>query len=182
MEIAILGWGSLIWNPKSLKIDGEWKTDGPLLPVEFARISKKWPLTLVIYPGAQEVQVLWALSTYKILSEAIENLRTREETTTNNIGFICIRNNKRKCHETHRKIPAIIQQWAAKKKLDAVIWTDLCSNFKEKTGKEFNEENVIKYLKTLDSEALCKAKEYVSKAPEQIKTQIRNKIMQEFHW
>jgi len=56
MEIAVLSWGSLIWNPKALRINRCWKIDGPLLPIEFARISKKWPLTLVIYPYASEVQ------------------------------------------------------------------------------------------------------------------------------
>lgn len=182
LKIAVLGWGSLIWNPKSLKIVGDWKTDGPSLPVEFARVSRKWPLTLVIYPDALEVQVLWALSTYKVLSEAVENLRYREETTTNNIGFICIRNNKKRYHKTHRKILSIIQNWAVKKKLDAVIWTDLCSNFKKKVGYKLNEDNVIRYLKTLESEALCRAKEYIFKAPEQIKTKIRNKVLQEFDW
>lgn len=156
--------------------------NGPSLPIEFARISRKWPLTLVIYPDASEVQVLWALSVYKILSEAIENLRCREETSTNNIGFICIQNNRSHWHEAHKRILPTIRYWAAKKKFDAVVWTDLCSNFKKKTGNELNEDNIIKYLRNLEGETLCKAKTYICKAPEQIKTKIRLRIIQEFGW
>ncbi len=50
MKIAILGWGSLLWQPKDLQFDKGigWSENGPMLPVEFARISKDGRLTLVI--------------------------------------------------------------------------------------------------------------------------------------
>ena len=50
MKIAILGWGSLLWQPKDLQFDKEigWSKNGPMLPIEFARISKDGRLTLVI--------------------------------------------------------------------------------------------------------------------------------------
>ena len=53
MKIAILGWGSLIWQPKDLKFDANigWKEKGPILPIEFARISKDGRLALVITPN-----------------------------------------------------------------------------------------------------------------------------------
>jgi hypothetical protein len=38
-QIAIIGWGSLISSPGSLLLSSRWHTDGPLLPVEFARVS-----------------------------------------------------------------------------------------------------------------------------------------------
>ena len=57
MEIAVLGWGSLIWCPRELILAGEWKPDGPFLPVEFARVSQDKRLTLVLYPGTEPVQV-----------------------------------------------------------------------------------------------------------------------------
>jgi len=52
MTIAILGWGSLLWD-KNHDFDNQhesWKFDGPLLPLEFSRISKSRDnaLTLVI--------------------------------------------------------------------------------------------------------------------------------------
>lgn len=49
MAIAILGWGSLIWCPGNLRIRGPWRHDGPVLPIEFARISADGRLTLVVH-------------------------------------------------------------------------------------------------------------------------------------
>ena len=46
MKIAVLGWGSLIWDPKELDANNEWNNDGPFLPIEFARISNNGRLTL----------------------------------------------------------------------------------------------------------------------------------------
>jgi hypothetical protein len=142
MKIVFLGWGSLIWCPCDLKIRGEWHRDGPCLPVEFARISENRRLTLVLYPDADRVQVLWAYAEVNNLDEAIESLRKREETTQCKIGFIPIGENKSRC----QVVPEILDKirgWATKKKLDAVIWTDLRSNFKKKIGKELNENNAI---------------------------------------
>lgn len=49
MKIACLGWGSLIWNPGDLKIKTEdWFSGGPILPIEFVRISTDKRVTLVI--------------------------------------------------------------------------------------------------------------------------------------
>jgi len=44
MKIAILGWGSLIWDARLLSInttlfDNGWSSDGPDLPIEFSRVS-----------------------------------------------------------------------------------------------------------------------------------------------
>ena len=38
-NIAILGWGSLIWDPRDLQFDGQWRENGPLFPIEFSRPS-----------------------------------------------------------------------------------------------------------------------------------------------
>src|SRR5690554_8147720 len=82
MKIAILGWGSLIWQPKELNYNKEfgWKNDGPYLPIEFARISNNGRLTLVITPNGTEVQTLYTLSNYKTIEEAILDLAVRKVT------------------------------------------------------------------------------------------------------
>jgi hypothetical protein len=175
MKIVFLGWGSLIWCPCDLKTRGEWHRDGPCLPVEFARISENGRLTLVLYPNADRVQVLWVYAEVNNLNEAIKNLLIREKTTQCRIGFILIKENKSRC----QVVPEIldkIRSWATKKKLDAAVWTDLPSNFNEEKRKELNENNVIEYLKSLQGEELQKAKKYIEKAPPQIMTKFRPKI------
>jgi hypothetical protein len=75
-----------------------------------------------------------------------------------------------------------IRDWATKKKLDAVVWTDLPSNFKEERRKEFNRNNVIEYLENLPGEKQQKAREYIEKAPSQIMTRMRRIIKKELGW
>ncbi|MGQ9642184.1 MAG: hypothetical protein ACUVUF_08755 [Candidatus Bathycorpusculaceae bacterium] len=91
-------------------------------------------MTLVLHPNVSSVQTLWALSAYNDLDQAIENLACREETSKGSIGFACIPDNSSRCKTVPNILP-IIQCWAREKKLDAVVWTDLCSNFKKKHRK-----------------------------------------------
>jgi len=181
MKVAFLGWGSLIWNPFGLRITGSWKTDGPLLPVEFARVSKDGRLTLVLHPEALDVPTLWAYAVCGNLQQAIDNLAEREETSRNDIGFVSIPDNSNRCNVIPRILPRI-KSWTEQKGLDAVVWTDLRSNFKARTELEFNEDNVVRYLRELKGEALRDAEEYVRKAPEQIETNIRKRLRIEFGW
>ncbi len=75
MKIAILGWGSLIWNSGELKTKfTQWTEDGPLLPIEFARKSSGGRLTLVLYKDAKPVKTLWNISESEDLEGAICNL------------------------------------------------------------------------------------------------------------
>ena len=62
MKIACIGWGSLIWDPRELKIGNDWNDDGPMLPVEFTRISSDKRVTLIIDKQAKRVRTLWTLN------------------------------------------------------------------------------------------------------------------------
>ena len=75
-----------------------------------------------------------------------------------------------------------IRDWAIKKSLDAVVWTDLPSDFKEKIGDDFTEENVIRYLENLEGDIKKKAEEYIRKAPVQVKTKMREIIERRLGW
>ena len=69
--------------------------------------------------------------------------------------------------------------WVRRKKLDAVVWTALRGNFREKTRQPFSVDAVVSYLKTLKSEAKVKAAEYVWRAPDFVKTPVRSVLQRE---
>ena len=171
MNIAILGWGSLIWDRRELSVMGEWQKDGPVLPIEFSRISNDGRLTLVIdEENGVPVQTRYAQSGSGSLSQAIENLRKREGSLKNMIGVVSqIINNSRDGYE-------IIKAWAEDRNWDAVIWTGLPSNFAHKTQVSFTESNGLNYLKKLEGIKKTKAKEYIEQAPEEIDTPLCSAI------
>jgi hypothetical protein len=93
MKIAILGWGSLVWDPRALRLTGHWMEGGPALPIEFSRISDNGRLTLVIDEAhGVDVPTRYARSALSDLDEAIVDLQKREGSSVRNrIGFIDIR-------------------------------------------------------------------------------------------
>lgn len=180
-KIVFLGWGSLVWDPRELRTNGCWKKDGPYLPIEFAKISRDKRLTLVLYPNtAKEAQTLWAFASCNSLKDAIRNLACRERTDSANIGFIDVVGGKSKSN--FKELVPKIKSWALNKQLDAVIWTDLKSDFEEKTKQYLNPENVVKYLRGLDSQDFHNAEKYVRNAPLQIRTSIRSVLEEKFGW
>src|SRR5262245_9226344 len=147
LKIAILGWGSLIWDerPEFDENHGEWLPDGPVLKLEFSRISetRKGALTLVIdSDNGSDCVSAYAMSTRRNPDDAIADLRCREGTIMRRIGFY-FRDGSRSC-EPH--VPETIVTWAAGKKFDVVVWTELPGNFKQETGKDFSVPNAIAHL------------------------------------
>jgi len=190
MRIAILGWGSLIWDKRNLKIDkivGDsqyqgWYNTGPSLPIEFARISDDGRLTLVIKEGVQSVTTLYSISMCKDLDIAILNLATREGSCTNKIGYYLKQGNK--VYPEDFPYKNILQIWIEQcNNIDAIVWTNLSIRFHDKTHQEFNDNNVIAYLSGLPIEKRGKAEEYIRKTPVQIQTPIRTAIERsELRW
>ncbi len=48
VKSAVLAWGSLVWDPRALQTTGKFTANGPLLPIEFCRVSDDGRLTLAI--------------------------------------------------------------------------------------------------------------------------------------
>lgn len=182
MKIAILGWGSLIWQPKELKYDKEiyWNPDGPTLPIEFSRISGDGRLTLVIDKDAKPIQTLYAISLYEKLDEAILDLAVREKCSKDKVGSYD--KNSGNFSPENFKFQKEIKEWISNIGFDAVIWTNLSKSFKDKIGLEHNSDNVIKYLETLPEATKVIAEEYIRKAPKQINTTIRQSIEEKLAW
>jgi hypothetical protein len=181
MKIAILGWGSLIWQPKELAFDKEfkWKEDGPTLPIEYARISKDGRLTLVITPEGTEVRTLYALSTYKTVEEAVLNLAVREGSGRKSIGYYDKTSDDFMSEKFQFKTK--IREWIHKTDFDAVIWTNL--------GEKWEVENLLipsnercDYLRNLKGNKKFLAEEYIRKTPTQIKTKYRTIFEKELNW
>ena len=178
MKIAILGWGSLIWDIREFNHHiSQWYESDLELPIEFSRISssRKGALTLVIDPvNGVDVKVRYAIAKSSSLEENIELLKKREGTTLKNIGFVNLINDEFKSY--HPQIAQTIKNWAEKNNFDGVIWTDLKSNYEKKLGKKFEVDEAFAYLKTLPLEVQKEAFEYIQKAPKEVQTPLRKYI------
>lgn len=181
-RIAILGWGSLIWDQRPEFDDHHtgWHPDGPVLPLEFSRVSGKTrmgALTLVIDKAhGQESPVQYALSKRANPDDAISDLRSREGTVLKHIGFH-FTDGSRKCDPD---VPPTVPTWAKLKGLDVVVWTGLPSNFKEKGPKtNFSVEAAVSYLQALSPEAKTMAAEYIHRAPDLVQTSLRKALQTE---
>jgi len=175
MKIAVLGCGSLIWNYGSLQInDDQWHAGGPLLPVEFARISGGSRLTLVIKPGWQEVNTLFAISGFDNLDEAVENLWVREGAGTGRVGFYNFLNGENHLSQANQAIVPALISWGKNSGTDAVIWTDLPPNFTDKTGLAYNHSGITTFFTGLNENESSSARIYVENAPLQVDTRFRS--------
>ena len=181
-RIALLGWGSLLWDEDRNKdVDTHhnvWKCDGPTLMLEFSRISisRECALTLVIDPHhGSPVTVAWSISSRKTIEEVVGDLRKREG---ENIGMLVISgealdvDNKSIDKESFDSI----RDWAVKRELGGVVWTNLGSNFLKKKGRPFSIEAACDHLKSLESKQSAKAIEYIKRAPCFVQTQLRTAI------
>lgn len=184
MKIAILGWGSLIWQPKDLKFDANigWKQNGPILPIEFARISKDGRLTLVITPNGTEVPTLYSVSSFDSLDLAVLNLAVREGSGRKSIGYYD--KSKDEFSPIDFSFKENIKNWIQTTDFDAVIWTDLPEklNLENVTKTEKDPDGRIDYLQKLKGSESALAEEYIRNTPKQITTKYRNQIIEVLDW
>jgi len=183
---AILAWGSLVWDPRELQTAAGFAANGPLLPIEFCRISADGRLTLAIDEtfGAM-CKTYSAPSALEDLDAAIENLRAREGIPdTSAVGFVELGAGRQSdgAMDRHPQAVATIAAWAADNSYDAAIWTALKSNFDEpdKGGEPFSVTAAIRYLETLASEDAAKfarALTYIRKAPPEVQTPVREEVL-----
>lgn len=176
MKIALLGWGSLLWDhrPAFDATIGPWSPCGPLLPVEFCRISttRKGALVLVIDRAlGAGVQVFYTLSVRDDPADALADLRAREGTSMQQIGFVDLLAGEQRGRDP--EAVATITTWAQHMNIPFAAWTDLASNFKSKTGKPFTHEAALAHLKSLKKAGRREAVRYIVKAPPQVDTPFR---------
>ena len=204
--IACLGWGSsgiLVDYPsRSLNVGGPYRlgcspprartsgtgnSDGPQVRVEFARQSGKERdrLTLVLYDAAERQPSLWARMTVATLDEAIHALTMREHRSiakkniaswsNENIG----RWSEGKADPTD--IPGL-SVWATGRDIQDVVWTALKPKFCDLPVAP-TEDQAVAFLRTLsDDERATEARKCVRRAPPQIDTAYRRRIIRCLGW
>lgn len=185
MKIAILGWGSLISDPRGLPITDGWHHGGPVLPIEFSRISQHGQrarcLTLVIDEAhGSEVPTQYALSTRTELTQAVSDLQEREGTPNpDNIGFCEVAGSRfvAKALRRHPTACQVIRAWAVEARFDAVIWTALPPRFRDAIGVPFTPAAALHYLNTLPAATRELALQYIHTAPEQTMTAFRRLLL-----
>lgn len=190
MKIAVLAWGSLIWNRGALHIASDFEPIGPILPIEFSRISRDGRLTLVISERhGSACKTYSAQSALTDLDEALENLWRRESQTgasvpknfrvLQTVTYIDLHNKEIGSRASrHPKLAEVITTWATVNTYDAVIWTALGVKFKDELGVPFSIDAAITYLANLDAAKQAKAFEYIREAPAEIQTPVRTAFNQ----
>ena len=182
VKSVVLAWGSLVWDPRDLQTAGKFVANGPLLPIEFCRISADGQLTLAIDESFGALcKTYSAPSALESLDAARDNLCQREGMAdARAIGFVEPASNRQSdlAMESHPQVVATIAAWAESIGYDAAIWTALASNFDEwgKGGEPFSVSAAMQYLETLerdDAAKFARALAYIRKAPPEVETPVR---------
>jgi len=179
VQIAVLAWGSLVWRPHNdhgeLSMAGDWQTDGPELPIEFARISSDDRLTLIITPGyPHSTTVLWAINGLDDLDATVANLAERET----NAPLDCIHGigANRTLGSPDPSVVEAVSIWlGGKPHLDAAIWTGLGPGPRWPAD-GWSTERAVNHLASLQGAAREIAIEYIRRAPRQVETPVRKAL------
>lgn len=111
--------------------------------------------------------------------DAIADLCRREQTTEAHIGVAKIAGGRQVCHVA--SVSSVIRGWCVDHGFDAVVWTDLESNFEDETDRPFSVEAAISYLTSLPKATAARARKYISNAPVGTDTPLR-RTLQEIGW
>lgn len=181
MKIAIIAWGSVVWRPADLPFsesDPEWHKDGPVLPLEFSRISKDARLTLVLDDTGTKLPTLHRQSDRSCLTDTVADLRDRECTLIKNIGYVNTDGKATSLTKYPVQFNAhdTVRAWLGNTQLyDAAVWTALPSNFNAQRG-QFSNDAATDYLRALPEVVRKNAIDYIRKAPDQITTALRQHL------
>jgi hypothetical protein len=182
VKVLVLAWGSLVWKPELLAIAAAFQPNGPLLPIEFSRISGDGRLTLVIdETSGVPCTTYTAVSAFQELGPARENMRIREGMPSQKgVGFLDLVSGTHNSAALERHPAAVkkIRAWANVNGRPTVIWTALASNFyaSGKANEPFSVEAAIRYLETRDAKTLRSALAYIRRAPAEIRTPVREAV------
>ncbi len=183
---AILGWGSLIWDLDDLAphVRGGWEMGaGPVLPMEFTRVSPKRKRALVVCLDAVHgtgCATSAILSTKAEIGAVVADLAARERAPAERIGAVCRPTGHRQGSSS--EVAGRVADWCAARGLAGAVWTDLPSNFAEELGTGFSIPRALAYLRTLAGESLDEAVRYIENAPATTDTPLRRALGSDDWW
>lgn len=186
LQIACLGWGSLLWDPRSLPMAGSFKADGPWLPIEFSRVAQDGRVTLAIDPAAPVIQTYWVRLSVSTLEDAVSGLGAREKISPERwkdwIGLQTRDLPECNSGETTPEVRDTIASWLAEKPLDAVVWTALPLRGPKGSVGHPTLDALLRHLSRLEGAALARAEEYIRRAPVATQTPRRACFEAELGW
>jgi hypothetical protein len=175
VTVAIIGWGSLLWDPRTLVHDGSWRPNGPVLPLEFSRRSSGGRLTLVVdHDHGVPCTTYWTSSTHGDVDEVIDDLAVRETTTNRWVGLVDRRTGQ--AHGRDAATVRAVREWSAAHDLSAAVWTDLPGNFERHVGLPFSVPAAIEHLEELTEPDRTTARRYLQNAPAAVRTRLRSQL------
>jgi hypothetical protein len=118
-----------------------------------------------------EVETFCAISRRSDPRDAVCDLRSREGTTLQKIGFADLPTGEQRSRDA--EVAKIIKDWATEKNIRFVVWTDLESNFEVKKSIKFSSGAALNHLKSLSSDGVREAVKYIVRTPQQINTRLR---------
>ncbi|HUF56420.1 MAG TPA: hypothetical protein VMM55_07645 [Thermohalobaculum sp.] len=183
---AVIGWGSLIWDLENLAglVEGGWRMgEGPLLPLEFSRVSpkRKLGLTLCLDPDhGADCQSHWILSRRRSVGGAAADLARRERAVAGRIGAVCVADGV--AQGRLGPVVRLIRDWCLTAGLDGAVWTDLESNFSQHLGDPFSIDRAVAYLSGLSGDSRDEAVRYIENAPQTTVTPLRRRLAEEAWW
>lgn len=165
--IALIAFGSLLNNSEGLDI-GLWKEDGPILPLEFCRVSSRLNLTLAINEKIGTFNSThWSLFKQKslksVLPAFVKREKIREEFISKSVGIIDVKNKlfTEGATKYSEKLLNDIINWAKNKKIDYVVFSSLSPRFKDATGIPFSPEKALMFIQSLPPKNKKLAVEYI---------------------
>jgi hypothetical protein len=177
MNIACLGWGSFIWDPRKLPVRRTWFNDGPFVPLEFLRQQNDGRVTLVIDGNSRPMRVMWSVVDANV-QEAKEALKERLGLV--NANWQAFIGTWEVGMELPTNIPTL-EDWASARGVDAVIWAALRPRFK-KESRRASADEIVAYLRELTGDARSAAERYIRSAAPQIDTVYRRTFEKELGW
>ena len=157
VKSVVLAWGSLVWDPRELQTAGKFTANGPLLPIEFCRVSDDGRLTLAIDESFGALcKTYSAPSALESLDAARDDLCLREGMAdARAIGFVEPASGRQSdfALESHPQVVATIGAWTKSLGYDSRDLDGACQQLRwPGQGMTVLDLAALQYLETLERE------------------------------